>query len=142
MLPLAMISTPSSRSGASLAPSSRWYSQGLGAVEGQLHDGHVGVGERVDEHGPGAVVDAPAVVVAPDPHGVGGPLHGLRPGRDRRAPGTATANSSSGNPKKSWMVRGAAMAVTAEALMNQCAEIDRMARGRGTDAPNADQASV
>ena len=40
------------------------------------------------------------------------------------------------------MVRGATIAVTAEALMNQWAEIDRMARGRGTDAPNAAQASV
>jgi hypothetical protein len=52
------------------------------------------------------------------------------------------ANSSSGKPKKSWMVRGAAMAVTADALMNQWAEIDTMARGRGTDAPKADQALV
>jgi hypothetical protein len=40
------------------------------------------------------------------------------------------------------MVRGRGMAVIAVALMNQCAEITRMARGRGTDAPNARQASV
>ncbi len=40
------------------------------------------------------------------------------------------------------MVRGWAMAVTAVALMYQWADTTRMARGRGTEAPNAAQASV
>jgi hypothetical protein len=40
------------------------------------------------------------------------------------------------------MVRGRGMAVTAVALMYQCALITRMARGRGTDAPNCCQAVV
>src|SRR3954469_19509442 len=40
------------------------------------------------------------------------------------------------------MVRGRGIAVIAVALMYQCAEITRIARGRGTDAPNACQASV
>jgi hypothetical protein len=48
-----------------------------------------------------------------------------------------TSNSASGKPKKSWMVRGRGIAVTAVALMYQCALITRMARGRGTDCPNA-----
>ena len=54
----------------------------------------------------------------------------------------ARANSSSGKPKKSWIVCGAAIAVTAVALMNQWAEIATMARGVGTPAPNAAHASV
>src|SRR4051812_26111490 len=40
------------------------------------------------------------------------------------------------------MVRGFAIAVTAVALMYQCAEMTRMARGRGTAAPNARHAAV
>ena len=40
------------------------------------------------------------------------------------------------------MVLGWGIAVIADALMYQCAEITRIARGRGTDAPNARQASV
>ena len=39
----------------------------LGGVDRQLHDGHVGVGEQVGEHGPGAVIDAPTVDVEPHP---------------------------------------------------------------------------
>ena len=61
-------------------------------------------------------------------------------GRVRRA------NSSSGKPKKSWIVRGSAMAVTAVALMYQWADTTRMARGRGMavpkTAPKARQACV
>jgi hypothetical protein len=37
--------------------------------------------------------------------------------------------------KKSWIVRGWAMAVTAVALMYQCAEMTRTARGRATVSP-------
>jgi hypothetical protein len=40
------------------------------------------------------------------------------------------------------MVRGLGIAVTAVALMYQCAEITRMARGRGTARPSACQACV
>src|SRR5690606_15865175 len=60
------------------------------------------------------------------------------------APGTgySTSNNSCGNPKKSWIVRGDRIAVTAVALMNQWAEIARIARGVGTDRPNAAQACV
>ncbi len=56
--------------------------------------------------------------------------------------GYSSENRASGNPKKSWIVGGASIAVTAEALMNQCAETARIARGRGTLRPNADHASV
>ncbi len=56
--------------------------------------------------------------------------------------GYSNAKSRSGNPKKSWMVRGAAMAVTAVALVYQWAEMARIARGRGSAAPSADHASV
>jgi hypothetical protein len=41
-----------------------------------------------------------------------------------------TSKSASGKPKKSWMVRGRGIAVTAVALMYQGALITRMARGR------------
>ena len=40
------------------------------------------------------------------------------------------------------MVLGVAIDVTAVALMYQCAETTMIARGRGTDAPNARQVSV
>src|SRR5690348_15697691 len=40
------------------------------------------------------------------------------------------------------MVRGLDIAVTAVALMYQCAETTRIARGRGTAAPNARHAAV
>jgi len=40
------------------------------------------------------------------------------------------------------MVFGSGCAVTAVALMYQCAEIARMARGTGMVAPNARHASV
>ena len=56
--------------------------------------------------------------------------------------GYLTANSSSGKPKKSWIVLGAAIAVTAVALMYQWADIARIARGRGIEAANERQASV
>src|SRR4051812_24783849 len=58
------------------------------------------------------------------------------------AAGYCTANSSSGNPKKSWIVFGIFIAVTAVALMYQCAETARIARGRGNDVANPRQASV
>jgi len=44
--------------------------------------------------------------------------------------------------KKSWMVRGRGMAVTAVALMNQSAEMTRIARGRGTVCPRTRHAPV
>ena len=56
--------------------------------------------------------------------------------------GYSTANRSSGKPKKSWIVRGRGIAVTAVALMYQCAETTSSARGRGRLAPSAAQASV
>ena len=56
--------------------------------------------------------------------------------------GYSTAKSSSGKPKKSWMVRGRSMAVTAVALMYQWADTTRIARGRGMAAANWRQASV
>ena len=40
------------------------------------------------------------------------------------------------------MVRGRGIAVTAVALMYQCALTTRIARGRGTAAPNARHAAV
>ncbi len=52
------------------------------------------------------------------------------------------SNRACGKPKKSWIVRGAAIAVTAEALMNQCADTHRIARGRGIEAAHAAQAAV
>jgi hypothetical protein len=39
-------------------------------------------------------------------------------------------------------VRGRGIAVTAVALVYQCAEITRIARGRRTDSPKMRQASV
>jgi len=47
-----------------------------------------------------------------------------------------------GKPKKSWMVRGRAMAVTAVAAMYQWAEMASTARGVPTARPRAAQASV
>ena len=46
--------------------------QRLHRVDRQLHDRHVGVGEHVGEHAPGAVVEAPAVVILPDPRRLDG----------------------------------------------------------------------
>jgi len=60
----------------------------------------------------------------------------------RPGAGYCTSNSACGKPKKSWMVRGRGIAVTASTLVYQCAEIARIARGRGTEAPKARQASV
>ena len=40
------------------------------------------------------------------------------------------------------MVFGRGIAVTAVALMYQCAETTRIARGRGTDSPKARHAEV
>src|SRR5215213_3132489 len=56
--------------------------------------------------------------------------------------GYDTSNSRCGKPKKSWIVRGCGIAVTAVALMYQCADTTRMARGLGTERPNARQAVV
>ena len=56
--------------------------------------------------------------------------------------GYSTAKSWSGNPKKSWMVRGSAIAVTAVVLVYQWAEMQRTARGRGIAAPSPAQAWV
>ena len=52
------------------------------------------------------------------------------------------SNRRCGKPKKSWIVRGRCMAVTAVALMYQCAETTRIARGFGTACPNARHARV
>ena len=62
MLPLPSTSTPSSRSGAS---SRREFPVPVGfsrAVDGELHDGYVGVGVHVGEHRPGPVVEPPRLV--------------------------------------------------------------------------------
>ena len=56
--------------------------------------------------------------------------------------GYSTAKRRSGKPKKSWIVRGEAMAVTAVALVYQCAETHRTARGRGRADPSAAHASL
>ena len=56
--------------------------------------------------------------------------------------GYSTAKSRSGKPKKSWMVRGSAIAVTAVTLVYQCAEMQSTARGRGIAAPRPVQAFV
>ena len=87
------------------------------------------------------MVDAPAVLVRPTQRGwttsatsaatSGDPGHGY-----------STANSSSGKPKKSWMVRGPAIEVTIVALVYQCAEMHRTARGRGICPPSMAQVSV
>src|SRR5919112_801283 len=53
-----------------------------------------------------------------------------------------TSNSSEGKPKKSWIVRGRGIAVTAVALMYQWGLTTRMARGLGTDRPNDRHAAV
>ncbi len=57
--------------------------------------------------------------------------------------GYSTANNSSGKPKKSWIVRGCAIAVTAVAFVYQCAEMHSTARGgRGSAAARSVHASV
>ena len=56
--------------------------------------------------------------------------------------GYSMSNRRCGKPKKSWIVRGRCMAVTAVALMYQCAETTRTARGFGTACPNARHARV
>src|SRR3546814_8713411 len=45
--------------------------------------------------------------------------------------GYCMSNSACGTPKKSWMVLGRGIAVTAVALTYQCADTDRLACGRG-----------
>ena len=66
-LPLPTINTPCARSGASRVARSRWYVERLQRVDRKLHHGDVGVGVDVGQDGPGAMVDAPAVVVEADP---------------------------------------------------------------------------
>ena len=56
--------------------------------------------------------------------------------------GYCKSNSACGNPKKSWMVFGRAIAVTAVAFTYRCADTARMARGRGTEAPKVRDASA
>ena len=56
-------------------------------VDRQLHDGDVGVGEGVHEHRPGAVVDAPAVVVEADPRRLRRARRSPRPARGRPGAG-------------------------------------------------------
>jgi hypothetical protein len=84
------------------------------------------------------VVDPPAVDVGANP----GRLDDLRDLSGAPGAGYSTANRSSGKPKKSWIVRGRGIAVTAVALMYQCAETTSSARGRGRLAPSAAHASV
>ena len=53
------------------------------------------------------------------------------------------SNSAFGNDApKSWIVRGRGIAVTAVPRVSQCAEIARMARGRGTPAAISAQARL
>ena len=50
--------------------------------------------------------------------------------------------SAGGKPWKSWMVRGCACAVIALPRMYQCADTDRIARGRGNSRPSRTHAAV
>ena len=88
------------------------------------------------------MVDAPAVVSRPTHRGLatsatsaatsGEPGHGY-----------STAKSSSGNPKKSWIVPGSDIAVTAVAFVYQWAEMHSTARGgSGSGAARPAHASV
>src|SRR2546426_3570199 len=49
--------------------------------------------------------------------------------------GYSTRYSSGGKPPKSWIVGGAGIAVTEVPGRYQCAEMDKIARGRGIAAP-------
>ena len=66
-------------------------------VDRKLDNGDVGIRKGMDQHRPGAVVEAPTVVIEPDPGGLGdlGDLFGKGeiPGA-----GYCTEKSSSGNP--------------------------------------------
>ena len=114
----------------------------LVGVDRELHDRDVGVGEGVHEHRPGAVVDAPAVGVEPDPASAPRRRRSRPRARGRRAPDTRPRTARRGTRRSRGSSGAAAIAVTAVALMYQCAETTRIARGRGTVAPNVRHASV
>ena len=98
-------------------------------------------GKACSEHRPGAVVDPPAVHVGPDPGRMDdladlvGELGQSRCGvLDVEQLGREAVEVVDGARSRH--------AVTAVALMYQCALITRIARGRGTAAPSACQAVV
>ena len=96
----------------------------------------------MDEHGPGAVVDSPAIFIEPDPRRFGDLGHLLREDRlawRRILDLEQFAREAVEVVDGAW-ARG--IAVTAEALIYQWAEATRIARGRGTLAPKALHASV
>jgi hypothetical protein len=113
----------------------------LRRVDGQLDHGDVGRGEHVRQNRPGAVVEPPRVEVLAHPprlDDLGDLLGQLR----QAGPGYWISSSRGTLAKKSWIVRGCAMAVTAVALMYQCAEMTSTARGRGTVSPSTRHALV
>ena len=67
MLPLAAISTPRVEQRRQRGAERGMVGVRLGGVDRELDHRDVGVWEHVGEHRPGAVVEAPAVVVEPDP---------------------------------------------------------------------------
>jgi len=103
----------------------------LPSVDRELDDGDVGLRKRVYEHRPRAVIETPAVVVQLDGGGLCDLRDLLREVRvaQRRY---STSKSSCGKPKKSWIVRGCGIAVTAVRPVYQCAETTRIPRGLGT----------
>ena len=111
-LPLATISTPRSRSGASAAPERDVVGERLVGVDRQLQDGDVGVRKRVHQHRPGAVVDAPAVEVHADPrrlHDLGDLLGQCRVARrrivDREQLGAGSRRSRGSSSAWPWQSR-------------------------------------
>ncbi len=76
-----------------------------------------------------AMIETPGVPVEAAPRGREdlGDLPG-----DLRRPGSRRSDRACGKPKKSWMVCGRSMAVTAVRPTYQWAETTRAARGRGT----------
>ena len=140
-LPLLTSSTPRLRNGARARTEVQVIVEGFGGVDRELHDRDVGLRKRVRQHRPGAVIDAPAVVVRPtqawrSPHrtssaNAADPAPGTRSrtalAEIRRSRGSFAAPASRSPPSEP---------------MYQCAETTRIARGRGTDSPNAGHASV
>ena len=114
----------------------------LRRVDRQLHDRDVGVGnvctstDQVPWSMPQLSASSPTHVGCDQIGDLGGELRIA--GRRVLAPRTARRGS---RRSRGWS-SACAIAVTAEALMYQCADTTRMARGRGTSAPNARHASV
>ena len=111
---------------------------GLGLVDAELDDRNVRFGIDVHEHRPGAVIEAPAAIHRD--------VHGREQLRDaRRKLGGAGRGilhvvqlAAEIRRSRGWCA-AVAIAVTAVAGRYQCAETQRMARGRGSAAPIAAQ---